>query len=61
MGNVVERLQKENVMERLQIKAIKKAGRELTKGFAMAPKVIPQKHKNVVRKTTQQWLKEANV
>jgi len=45
-------------MERLQVKAIKKAGRELTRSFAMAPKVIQHKHRIEVKKTTKQWLKE---
>ena len=48
-------------MERLQIKAIKKAGRKLTMGISLATQKVPlQKHKYSKRKTTHQWLKEAN-
>lgn len=46
-------------MSQLQVKAIKKHGRSLTAATRMTTKVIRHKHKVVKRKSTNQWLKEA--
>ena len=46
-------------MSKLQVQAVKKFGRSLTKDMALSTKVINHKHKNIKRKTTHQWLKEA--
>ena len=44
----------------LQAKALRKAGRELTKGLALGTKVVPEKRKaKPQRMTTAQWLQGA--
>lgn len=45
-------------MSRMLAKALKKAGRKLSRGIAMAPKIIPHKHRDDIRRATKYWLKE---
>ena len=47
-------------MSKLQMKAVKKHGRDMTRDMVLSTKVIKHKHRVEPRKTTKGWLKEAN-